>query len=141
MRSSTVLFQAVLFALAAASPRPGNADSGNPVVARNEPGLLVARANDLSPELAQKVADNGITPSCSSSTTQPAIPAKMRKRQDEVAEAFCPAYDPSICKAGFKPLCCEEDSLSDVVGATPAGLIYGGCQLSASFRILGHSCN
>ena len=131
MRSSTVLFQAVLFVLVTASPRPENSDSGNQVVARAEPGSLVARADDLSPELAQLVADNGVTPGCSSSITQPEIPTKMRKREDEVAAGFCPGYDYTICKPGFKPLCCEENNL---LGGSPLpGLIFARCELSLSF--------
>lgn len=125
MRFSTALFQAVLFALASASPRPENA--------------LVARADDLSPEVAQLVADNGATAGCYSSTSAPPIPAKLRKRQDELAQESCPAEDLSVCKNGFIPLCCLPELL--VANGPPAGLILSGCELRLLYQISSHSCN
>lgn len=125
MRSSTALFQAVLFALASASPRPENA--------------LVARADDLSPEVAQLVADNGATAGCYSSTSPPPIPAKLRKRQDELAQESCPAQDLSVCKRGFIPLCCLPELF--VVNGPPVGLIESGCSLRSLYQISSHSCN
>lgn len=139
MRSSTVLFQAVLFALATASPRPENANLGNPVVPQDQPRSLVARANDLSPEVAQLVADNGVTPGCYSSTSKPTIPAKLRKRQDELAQESCPAQDTSTCKAGFTPLCCEPDLFT--ASEPPVGLIVSECTLSMLFHISSRSCD
>ena len=122
MHASTILFNAVLLALATASPHPANSDLGNPVVSRAEPGSLVARADDVSPEIAQYIADNGITPGCSSSTTAPDLPSKLRKRQG----AMCPTNtDTSSCKDGFTPLCCDEAPSS--VGQLLPGFLLSGC--------------
>lgn len=123
MHASTILFNAVLLALATASPHPANSDLRNPVVSRAEPGSLVARADGLSPEIAQYVSDNGITPGCSSSTTAPDLPAKLRKRQE--TPEMCPVTDTSTCQTGFTPLCCDEEGVA--VGVYQAGFILSGC--------------
>ncbi|MCJ1423832.1 hypothetical protein MMC29_001717 [Sticta canariensis] len=122
MRASTIFFNAVLLALATASPRSANSNLGIPVVSRAEPGSLVTRADGLSPEIAQYVSDNGITPGCFSSTTAPELPAKLRKRQNP---EMCPAPGTSTCKAGFTALCCDEQGVT--VGTRQAGFLLSGC--------------
>lgn len=136
MRSSTVLINAVLIALATASPRP------NLVAAPLEPGTLVARASGLSPQLTQAVADNGITSGCYTSTTAPVPPATLRKRQQELAQASCPAPQEGddICVPGFTPLCCQPELFPDVISG-PVGLIESDCSPSMLLQIWGHMCN
>lgn len=138
MHAPTILFNAVLLALATASPHPANSDLGNPVVSRAEPGSLVARADDVSPEIAQYISDNGITPGCYSSTTAPVLPAKLRKRQEE--PAMCPAdTDTTTCKEGFTPLCCDEQPSS--VGQLLPGFLLSGCVACMSSYTSEHSIN
>lgn len=141
MRSSAFLFKAVLLALATASPHLGNSDLGNSVVSRHEPGSLVARADGLSPEIAQLAADKGVTTACYSSTSAPIIqPAKMRKRQEELAQETCPAQQPSLCADGFMPLCCD-DFVQDLGAWPPVGLIEPNCEQSRLVQIREHLCN
>lgn len=140
MRSSAALFQAVLLALTTASPRPENPHIGNAVVSQAEPRSLVARAGGLSPEIAQIVADHGITSGCYSSETTPTLPVKKAKRgeglvpRDGPDPSFCPYPDPNICVEGFSPLCCQEESVTDSQ-FIPVGLIESDCELSRSFQI------
>lgn len=137
MRAFTIFFNAVLLALATASPRPANSDLGNPVVSRAEPGSLVARADGLSPEIAQYVSDNGITPGCSSSTTAPDLPAKLRKRQEE--PEMCPVQDTSTCQNGFTHLCCDEEGVA--VGIYEAGFLLAGCVSRMLSQTSEHLCS
>lgn len=142
MRSSAVLFKAFLLALATANPHPANWDLGNSVVSRHEPGSLVARADGLSPEIAQLVADNGVTTACYSSTYAPiVIPFKMRKRQDEVAQETCPVpTDDDICADGFIYLCCY-DNYNELEAWPPVGLIQSHCDMSRLVQIRERLCN
>ncbi|MCJ1464841.1 hypothetical protein MMC07_003456 [Pseudocyphellaria aurata] len=127
MRSSTTLFQAVLLALATASPRPEIPHIGTAAVSHAEPRSLVARADDLSPELAQLVADNGITSTCYSSTEPPIVlTAKKAKRQEDlvprqeglVAEA-CSYPNPDISNThrwgSLSPVACSSRMVQPVL--------------------------
>ena len=134
MRSSAVLVGAVLFALATASPHPENPAQG-------EHGLLVSRADDLSPELAQVVANNGATSGCFSSISTPAVPAKLRKRQAlDLSQESCPNIDTTICRQGFTPLCCDPDLYYDPSTSNHLpGTIESGCTPSGLLHVLEHS--